>query len=139
MAGFGDGRSRNAHNTARGANPDNLDIKPAVVPTIVGTNWFPLKTLDLPYADLMPNILMIFRTGENSKSLSQREFSAVKPHAVVTMRAVATWEECPENRGGKLPSVISRLSAGMSDERVNPSVQRLLPGSNNDNLGHGSV
>jgi hypothetical protein len=78
MAGFGNGHSRNAHNTARGANPDNLDIKPAGFPAIAGTNWFPLKTLDMPNSDRMGHILMILHNGENSKSPVVGEFSAVK-------------------------------------------------------------
>ena len=68
----------NKYSTRAGANPDNLDITPAAFPGLAGTNWFPLKTLDLPYWAHIASILMIFRVGENSKSPLQRQFSAVK-------------------------------------------------------------
>jgi hypothetical protein len=69
---------------ARRANPDNLDIKPAVSPAPAGTNCFPLKTLDFPYLVRIPHILMILHTGENSNSSAKCEFSAVKRLAAVT-------------------------------------------------------
>src|SRR5579872_525063 len=104
MAGFGDGHSRNAHSTARGANPDNLDIKPAAIPARAGTNWFPLKTLDLPNSVLMLHILLILHTGENSNSSAEREFCAVERLATVK-------NGCPECRPRRVfrETIVARI------------------------------